>query len=252
MPTLRETLAAASLRPAVTLVDALDTSWDAVGGVGTWLDATQRVAVAIETRRARTCDLCAHRAAMLSPYSIAETHGAVDHLSAEMVDAVHRISIDPGRLSSKWHVELGGAGIDDGMLVEITGIVSTVVAVDTLCWGVDATPPDIPTARRGESSREVPAGASVHAARVATVDPDLAEGKIAEYYAALPSLDGGVFGVFRALTLVPDEAIRHRDRALELYPAARDITNPSFRSELARPQTELIAATVSAVNDCYY
>lgn len=252
MPSLRESLLSGSVPAPDPVVEALEESWQALSQVGTWLTAEQRVDVAREARVARDCAVCRERAMATSPYAVERHHVATGLLSAATVDVVHRISVDPGRLSSRWYRELGEAGISDAELVEITGVISTVVSVDTLCVGLGAVESLLPDASDAAvPSKQLPAGAAVHSAWVETVVPERAEGELADYYREATS-GGFVPNVFRSLTLVPAEAMRHRRRAVALYPAALDLRDPELRGALARPQMELIAATVSSINDCFY
>ena len=62
------------LRPAEHTDQGLATAFEALGQAGGWFDATQRLAIARETRAARRCAFCRERGAALSPYSIEGTH----------------------------------------------------------------------------------------------------------------------------------------------------------------------------------
>jgi hypothetical protein len=58
--------------------------------------------------------------------------------------------------------------------------------------------------------------------------------------------------VIRALSLVPD-AVRDIKLLAEVqYVPLDDFEDPTLRRTLSRPQMELIAARVSAVNECFY
>ena len=59
----------------------------------------------------------------------------------------------------------------------------------------------------------------------------------------------------RALSLVPDEVRMLRALAPSHYVPFERVTDPGFTPPgraLARPQMELIAARVSALNECFY
>lgn len=251
MSSLSRAIDSAPLPANERVVETLEESWQAVGEPGTWLTGHQRVAAAREARAAGACELCAARADAVSPYAIAGEHPGVPGLDDALVDAVHRMTTDPGRLSSAWYLGLAQAGVSDEVLVEVVGVVSTVIAVDTYCRAIGAPLPAVPEPADGSPAPETPSGAAMHSAWVPTVVPEQAEGRVARLYEAAKSNDL-VPNVFRALTLVPAEAERHRARAVALYPPAADILNPQLASALQRPQIELIAATVSAANDCFY
>jgi hypothetical protein len=224
--------------------------WTRLGRPGTWWTGPQRVAIARETRYSRDCKLCAARKAAVSPYAIGETHAAAESLSAAAVDAVHWIASDPGRLSSRWHDEVLGGGVSDAQLVEIASVIALTFCVDSIAEGTGAACPELPPTVDGEPLRSLPEGATVETAWVPTVRPDKATGEVAEYY---ESLGGMSANIRRALTLVPAEAITFARLHDAVYvPGDVRFMDMTFRNALSRPQMELIAATVSSVNECFY
>lgn len=74
------------------LSEAHRRAWRHVAAPGTWLPGAERVAVAVETRRARSCGLCAERTAALSPSSVEGEHDCAGVLEPALVDAIHRVS----------------------------------------------------------------------------------------------------------------------------------------------------------------
>lgn len=224
--------------------------WAALGEPGTWWTAAERVALAREARRARDCDLCARRKRAVSPYAVEGNHEATDVIAAAVVDTVHRIATDPGRLSSRWHDEVLASGISDAQLVELSGVLAVVSIVDTVAEGVGAPLPSLPEPRPGEPSRLLPEGATVETAWVPTVRPDKATGEIADYYRTLGGMSANIR---RALSLVPAEAWRFARLHDAVYvPGDSRFMDMSIRTALTRPQMELIAATVSSANECFY
>ncbi len=95
-------------------------TWRRIARPGNWFDGPTRVAIAAETRTAPDCALCAERKAALSPYSIEGTHDSVGPLPAEIVEIVHRIVTDPGRLHKQWYdgILAGGTADDAGIVDE--------------------------------------------------------------------------------------------------------------------------------------
>jgi alkylhydroperoxidase family enzyme len=79
---------------------------------------------------------------------------------------------------------------------------------------------------------------------IRTIDADAATGRLKQIYDAALARAGRVFGILRVQSL--DPAIL--DASLGLYFATT--THP--RSPLPRWFRELIAARVSALNDCFY
>lgn len=231
--------------------ETCDEEWTRLGRPGTWWTGAERVGIADEARAARSCGLCAERKRSLSPSAVRETHDARPLLNADAVDAVHRIVTDPARLTRSWVAGLIGS-IDAVRYVELVGIVATLVAVDTLARGIGALPPPLPQPLAGEPDRVTPPGTAVHSAWVPTVVPDDAEGEVAEFYAGLGG-PGFVPNIQRALTLVPAEQLGIAHMQGALYLSVQEMfTNFAPDRALGRAQMELVACTVSRLNECFY
>ncbi len=80
-------------------------------------------------------------------------------------------------------------------------------------------------------------------AHLRLIDPDDAEGALAEEYDAAVGRAGKVFNIVRSMSLSPETL----HASMELYKAI--MFGPS---QLTRQERELIATVVSATNDCYY
>ena len=93
---------------------AHEAAWAHIASPGSWWSGAERVAIAAEVRSAHDCGLCAERKAAALPASVPGEHGATDRLSATAVDAVHRITTDPGRLSRVWFEKLQAGGLAEG------------------------------------------------------------------------------------------------------------------------------------------
>ena len=89
-------------------------TWQRIARPGTWFDGPTRVAIAAESRNAPNCALCAERKAALSPFAVEGTHDSLGELPETMVEMIHRIVTDPGRLRRQWYDEIlaGGVGRD--------------------------------------------------------------------------------------------------------------------------------------------
>lgn len=233
-----------------TMGKTCDEEWQRLAEPGTWWTGAERVAIAREARRAAECKLCAKRKEAVSPYAVPETHEASAELSAAAVDAIHRITSDPGRLSSRWHKEVLEAGITDAQLVEITAVIALVVNIDSIAAGVGASELPLPEPRPGEPSKMLPEGATTDSAWVPTVRHDKATGEAAEYY---KMIGGMAANIRKALTLVPAEAKAFVRLHTAVYvPGDQRFMDMSLRNALVRPQMELIAATISTANECFY
>ena len=231
------------------LIGAFRHTWDKLGHAGTWLTAEERIAVAREVRNTRACSLCHERKSNLSPFSADGEHDG-DHrsLSPVQVDVAHRLTTDASRLTESWLRDCIDAGLSDAAYVEILSVVVSTLAIDSFhqALGFEAEP--LPEAAAGEPTRHRPKGTKAGTAWVpmvglADVDPEDAD------------MYGGVRrtgNVITAMSLVP-EAVRLlqvQSGAMYVEDVA-DFASSGGRA-LTRPQIELIAGRVSALNDCFY
>ena len=200
----------------------------AIAAPGAWWSGPERLAIVQETRSAPECPVCRRRA----PSTFA-TIGGIEHegrngLPPEAVEAIHGIRNDSGHLTRRWFDHVIAAGMRPEAYVELVAVVASSVVVDTFARGVSLGLPDLPPAQPGAPTREsskdvVDAGAWVPIAR---------EGK---------------FNILRSLAIVPS--------ARDLFFGAFDTSyyrTPETRFALTRPQVELVASRVSAMNECFY
>ncbi len=226
--------------------DAHRRAWERLAAPGAWWTGAEKVAIAAEVRAARTCSLCQQRKAALSPNAVAGEHAASDALPAAAVEAAHRIATDPGRLTRAWYEKTLAAGLSDAHYVELLGVVITLVNLDALHRGLGIAPEPLPAPRGGEPSRERPP-AALEGAWVPLLVPSSAEGR------ALFEGRPRVPNVARALSLVPDAVRQMRELSDVHYLPIDDVIDPRARMHaLTRPQMELIAGRVSALNECFY
>lgn len=231
--------------------DILDTHrfvWEHVRAPGTWWTGAQRVDIAAETRQAVVCGLCRQRKASLSVQGATGQHDGLGQLPANVVDVIHRVRTDPARLSHQWFKSVIAGGLEEPAYVELIGVATLVTGVDYFARALGIPPFPLPTPLPGEPSRHVPAAAKRGTAWVAMVAPEDASGPEADLYG-----DGGfVPNIVRALSLVPEEARALQRATASHYVAVEKIPDPTVRRSLDRMQMELIAARVSALNECFY
>jgi hypothetical protein len=216
---------------------------------GRWWTGAERVAIAAEARAARDCKLCTERKAALSPGAVAGAHDAASELSDAAVDAIHRIATDPARLSRASYEKALAGGISDAQYVELVGVVVQVASLDAFCRGIGAPPRPLPAPVAGDPSRKRPAGARHDGAFV----PLLAPGDVEEG-------ERGVFDgprapyIERALSLVPDAVRAMKDLGAAQYVPMGRVPDVAYGGDraLSRPQIEVLAARVSALNECFY
>lgn len=233
---VREDLAAAHRR-----------TWERLARPGTWLDAKTRVRVAEETRHAPGCALCRQRREALSPFSIEGKHDSLGRLPETWVEVVHRIVSDSGRLTRSWYERMLATGISDAEYVEVVSIIAHVTAIDTFARGLGLAKQPLPAPQKGMPSRYRPAEARQHDAWAPNIAWDEHGPNEADFFVGTPS------NIRRALTLVPDEARSFFDLSAHQYlsgSASRDYSR-EYRA-ITHAQIELLAARVSALNQCTY
>ena len=223
-------------------------AWERLASPGTWWDAAQRLAIAAEVRNAKVCRLCRQRRAALSPYTVPGAHDSLATLSAPMVEVVHRVATDAGRLTRKWLHGIVQDGVTEEQYVETLGVIALIVALDTFDQALGLAQRPLPAPRPGEQGGHRPAGAARDLAWVHTVAPEALRGEDPDPYSV-----HGTKNIHRALSLVPQEVLNFFDLDVELYLKDHEIRDFSteYRA-LTHAQIELLAGRVSALNGCYY
>jgi hypothetical protein len=230
------------------LVAAHRRAWRRLAASGTWWTGAERVAIANEVRCAASCALCTERSAALSPNAVADAHEPAPPLPASAVEAAHRITRDPGRLSQSWRDGLRAAGLDDGLYIELIGVVVTVVSIDAFCRAIGVPLHPLPVPLAGEPTQYRPPQARDGGAWAPMIPAFGATGAEADLWRR-----GMTGNVIRALSLVPDEVRTLKDLSAAHYLRDDQVANPrAHMQHLARPQMELLAARVSALHECFY
>jgi hypothetical protein len=177
-------------------------------------------------------------------------------LPERVVEQIHRIVSDPGRLTRKWFDGVIASGTPDVEYVEIVGVVATVVSIDTFCRAIGVPPHAFPTPVPGEPHRRRPRTARQRGeAWVPMIHPKDLEGDLdTEEEKALAKSWGGVLAnIRRALSLVPEEAYAWFQLVETQYLPGKWMRDFSqeFRA-ITHAQIELIAGRVSVLNQCFY
>jgi mono/diheme cytochrome c family protein len=235
------------IRPDIAAAQAR--AWERIARAGAWWDGAQRVAIAAETRHAPNCALCHRRKAALSPAAETGEHDSLGALPEAIVEIVHGVRTDPGRLSERWYRGVLADGVSAEQYVETVSIVAHIVAIDTMARALGREPPRLPTPQPGSPSGYRPRGAKPGPAWVPWVEPEDAEpGTLGHYPTERPAAN-----IQKALSLVPAEAEGFFDLVVHQYlpgPAMRDFAR-EYRA-ITHAQIELLAARVSALNQCLY
>jgi len=225
-------------------------AWTHIAMPGAWLSGAERVAVAEETRRARECALCAKRKAALSPYADPEPHPARAPLSAAFVDAIHRASSDASRLTRRWYEGLAAQGVTDERYVEALGVAVIAISVDAFHRALGLSLEALPEPARGDPTRVRPEGLVRGEAWVPLIDPERVGAAESDLFFKRGPLRAA--NVLRALTLVPGEVRAWRELAGAQYLSLAGMVRLETGRALDRPQMELVAGRVSALNECFY
>jgi hypothetical protein len=230
------------------LQDAHRTLWEDLRSAGTWWTGAERLAIAAESRHAEACALCLGRKAALSPSAVAGSHDTLGGLPLLLVEVAHRVRTDPGRLSRAWFDGMIAAGLDPAAYVEAVGIVSMVAGADLFARALGITPFPLPTPLPGAPTRRRPAAARAGTAWVPMIAPEDAAGPEADLYGTAPQIPN----IIRALSLVPAAVRTLTSLMASHYVAAAQLLDMRCRRALDRAQMELVAARVSALNQCFY
>jgi hypothetical protein len=159
------------------VVAAQARAWARIARPGTWWSGADRVAIAAETRNAAACRLCRERKAALSPSAVSGEHDSLDALPNAVVEVVHHVCGDPGRLSERWYRSVISNGLSEEQYVETVSIIAHVVAIDTMARGLGRDALPLPAPLPGAASRRRPHGAKPGEAWVPWVEPeDAADG----------------------------------------------------------------------------
>lgn len=224
-------------------------AWQRLASPGTWWTGEERLAIAAEARHAAACRLCRQRAAALSPYTVGGDHDSLGTLAAPLVELIHRLGTDPGRLTRRWYDSIVVAGVAPEKYVETVAVVVTVVAVDSFARGIGAAPWSLPEVLPGRPAQVRPA-AQQGGAYVPWLEPEDAGPAEADLYPpGRPPAH-----IYKAMSLVPAEVRGFFGDLVntQYLPAAamRDFDR-EFRA-ISHAQIEFLAARVSALNRCEY
>ena len=208
------------------LTGALRKSWADIAAPGTWWTGHERVAIAAAARHERSQRGQApwQREALTAPGQLPEA----------ALQAARRIAADAQSLDRDWTEQMTGE-LGDAPYVEIASIVVTVSAADAFCEAMGVAHEPLPDPGPGEPSRLRPEGMGDIGAWVEAQVEGWQGPNVARAMSLVPA---GVSTFFRMVT-----AMYAGDDFGQMVWADRP---------LPRPAVELLAARVSAVNECFY
>lgn len=215
---------------------------------GAWFQGAERLAIAAESRNGENCALCRARKASLSPEQPAGEHDRVSRLPEALVEIAHRIRVDPQRLSHAWFQRMLESGLGEGEYVEAVGLITFTAGLDYFCRAIGIPVFSLPDPAPGEASGERPEGLREGEAWVSMLAPEDARGPEEGLYGGISFVPN----IARALSQVPDHARMLQSETRTHYVDLADLQNPGVGRDLDRVQIELVAARVSALNECFY
>ncbi|MBT8213011.1 MAG: hypothetical protein KJN71_07680 [Acidimicrobiia bacterium] len=153
-------------------------------------------------------------------------------VSDELVEAAEAIAAAPAQITPEWIGDLVHRGLDLLAYVEVTGIVSRLIAGDTYLRGVGADVHPLSEPVEGDPSGERMTEAGIDRGWVPTVGPA---------------------GAPNALSAVPAENVAQEDLHSALYLSYEGMADLDATIDgLHRTQMELTAARTSFINDCFF
>ncbi len=206
-------------------------AWQQICSPGAQFTADQRIAIVHEARQAQACTLCTARKAALSPNAVQGGHHTVSALPDLVIDLVHRMCTDPSRISKPWFDQAIAAGLTPSAYVEVVGVVAVSVIIDTFNASLGLPLPPLLDPVSGEPHGELNAEAIDDGAWV----PILVRER------------DDMANIVRALGLVPQEWANFWLVFRKHYR-----TRDGLTAEISRPQQELVASRISALNQCFY
>jgi hypothetical protein len=201
-----------------------DEAWHLLAEPGTWWTAAERLAIA-----ARARDRYARRGTPPWLRPDPPDDGILDPAVGPVVDT---LTLDAGAIDRPW-ATAAIAELGDGRYVELVAVVATIVMVDVFAEAVGAERRPLPQPTDGEPSRARPGGLGDIGAHVPVLDP-------------FPAAN-----VARALSLVPEANRLFRVVSVPAY-SAPGFAELTWDTPLSRPQVELVASRVAAMNECFY
>jgi len=207
------------------IVEAHRAAWRWLATAGAWWTGAEHVELARSVRDART-----HRSDPPWLRKPAQTEGG--QLPAAATEVARRVAIDAHQLDRSWS-EAMIEQLGDGPYVEATAVAAITSAIDAFAESLGTALEALPCPEPGEPDRR----------RAESVGDDGA------WVPMTVPFQGP--NVARALSLVPSAQMTFFGLVGTMY-AMADFQTLVWDRPLSRPQVELVAARVSAVNECFY
>lgn len=207
-------------------------SWQVIASPGRWWTGAERVEIARIGRAARDFEAVG-----------SET------LPEPAVYAIQKLVVDNANLNREWYEEIiSSEGMTEDRYVELVAVVVHALSIDEFhrALGLELEP--LPQPISGDPTCERPAEAEQRSSWPPIVPK-----------AGLNPGDEMLYGpmewganVISALSLIPENVRWLHDLSEGHYLSFAEMRQPDPLRAISRPQIELIAARVSALNECFY
>ncbi len=189
--------------------------WEGTAKPGTWWEGTERVAIASTARAA---------------YAGKDPESSV--LSPAAIEAANVLGRKPSAVTQEMIAGWEADGLTPDRYIELIGIVSRVIAIDTFHRGLEIDLEPLPNAESGTPTGAVPQPAATRTkAWVPMVGPP-----------TIPT----------SLSAVPAEMDALEPLHGPMYLTYEQMGNPNIQRGLHRSQMELVASRTSAINECFF
>lgn len=207
-------------------------SWEMIAKPGRWWTGAERVEIARISRAARDFDAVGS-----------------DILHETAVYAIQKLVVDNANLNREWYEEIiASDGMCEDRYVELVAVVVHSLSIDEFHRALGLALEPLPQPISGDPARE---------------RPDLAEQRYSwppiVPKAGLNPGDEMLYGpiewganVISALSLIPENVRWLHDLSEGHYLSFSEMRQPDPLRAISRSQIELIAARVSALNECFY
>jgi hypothetical protein len=214
-----------------------------IAAPGTWFTGEERQSIAAEARKA------GFEAGLLEPPDEGPERPAIE-LPEATRQVIRTIAVSVKALTQDFCRTALEGGLSDAEYVEIVGVVSRIVDLDVFARGIGDAPRPLPQPTAGMPTRERPDTAVFEEAWLPTIPngPNGGEiGKALYHGQPMPY-------IVRSMSLVPDELCAHVELEVAHYTRLDKLFDYQYQHHdgLTRPQAEVVAGRVSALNDCFY
>lgn len=200
--------------------------WRRLASPGAHWTGEQRLEIAREAREAR-------RLRSEPPWSRNLRAASGEVLPVTAAEVVRTISLDAHKIDRAWANEVIGE-LGDAAYVELVAIAVQTTALDAFAEAIGVAPEPLPAPDAGSAQAARPDGL----------------GDIGAFVPVALPYPGPNVG--RAMSLAPDDNATFFGLVGSMY-AVSDFGELVWKDRpLSRPQVELVAARVSAINECFY